>query len=134
MVYLLNIAICIKLCDNGKYTLKCSNSCYKKVYGKKNKISKTTVVNKSKARVQKLTNTGSCANVSKPTDKCYYYRLNGSDSNIIWSCGSGNGEDIEREGRWYKEHWTGFGGKDLYRVDMNGIYRRKNGAGCARKK
>ena len=110
---------CIQDCDGGKYTLKCSKSCYKKVYGKKNKISKTTVVNKSKARVQKLTNTGSCANVSKPTDKCYYYRLNGSDSNIIWSCGS------DKEGRWYNNNWAGFGGKDAYRLDTNGIYRRK---------
>ena len=32
---------CIASCDGGKYTKKCSNKCYKKVYGKSSKTSKT---------------------------------------------------------------------------------------------
>lgn len=34
---------CVNSCDGGKYTKKCSEKCYKKVYGKKSKVSKTTV-------------------------------------------------------------------------------------------
>ena len=116
---------CIQECDGGKYTSKCSNSCYKKVYGKKSKVSKTTVINESKARVQKLTNTGNCANITKPTDQCYYYR--GENGTINWSCGN------TKEGRWYNTNWAGFGGKELYRLDTNGIYRKlqSDGALCS---
>lgn len=32
---------CINQCDGGKYTKKCSNKCYKKVYGKSSKTTKT---------------------------------------------------------------------------------------------
>lgn len=111
---------CIQSCDGGKYTSKCSNSCYKKVYGKNGKVSKTTVISESKARVQKLAETSSCENVAKPTDKCYFYKVNGA---IRWSCGN------TKEGRWYNNNWTGFASKSAYRLDDNGIYRRLHSDG-----
>lgn len=110
---------CVQACDGGKYTSKCSNSCYKKVYGS-TKVSKTGSIN-TNAKVQKLTDAGSCGNISKPNDACYYYH--GENGTINWSCGN------RQEGRWYNNHWTGFGAKSLYRLDINGIYRKLHSDG-----
>ncbi len=112
---------CVQSCDGGKYTSKCSNSCYKKVYGTKSKVTKTTAINESKARVKKLNNAGSCGNIQKPTDNCYF--SHGANGAINWSCGS------SKEGRWYNTNWTGFAPKSSYRLDTNGIYRRLHSDG-----
>lgn len=104
---------CIKKCDGGKYTDKCSEKCYKQIYGKTTKKKTSTT---SSATVKRIAETDdsafSLATCIKESEYggCYY-RKNGG---IYWS------PDTVR-GRWYaiSPH------KDLseYKVFENGIYR-----------
>lgn len=107
---------CVKACDGGKYTDKCSDKCYKKVYGTSN--TKKTNNNGQGYNVSRLAGTEgdpfslkSCIAESK-YDGCYY-RKNGA---IYWE-----GKSNSTPGRWYliSPH------KDLssYGVFGNGIYR-----------
>lgn len=52
---------CISSCDGGKYTQKCIDSCYNKVYDKKNKATKTTSKN-TKQKSTLLNNTNNNKN------------------------------------------------------------------------
>ncbi len=107
---------CINECDGGKYTEKCSNSCYQKVYkNSQNNGEQMSNVNKRTASVQQLAN--GC-NASLPSGG-YYYKQNGE---ILWAGGGW--------ARWYKEHtfgvdW-GIGSIDRYTKTINGIPRGSN--------
>ena len=106
---------CIEECDGGKYTDRCSKSCYKKVYGKSNSKSKKTSTLDLDYSVKKLAdNTDPFSLETCISESAYggcYYRSGGS---IRWSPGT-------VEGRWYKVSPH----KDLseYKVFENGIYR-----------
>ncbi|MBQ3306761.1 MAG: hypothetical protein IJG68_01050 [Bacilli bacterium] len=77
---------CIRSCDGGKYTKKCSNKCYKKVYASKTSTNQNNVV------VRKLSmTTNECLNLNP--EGCYYK----SNGNILWQPGT------YTEGRWYFE-------------------------------
>lgn len=77
---------CISSCDGGKYTQKCINSCYNKIYTKKSKVTKTT----SKTTKQKptmLNNTDNnknnvikLANKAEKTASDPYKNVNGCTS------------------------------------------------------
>lgn len=53
---------CINSCDGGKYTKKCSDKCYSKVYGKKSKVSKTNVDFDSDIAAKKISFPGCSGN------------------------------------------------------------------------
>ena len=82
---------CIKSCDGGKYTQKCSKSCYNEVYGTSSKTKQTTST--TSAKVTQVKNKG-----VKQEDLCsstgYYDRY--SDGKIRW-VGDGYA-------RWYCDH------------------------------
>lgn len=61
---------CISTCDGGKYTQKCINSCYNKVYNKKKKITKTNS-NTTKQQVMLLddTNKNETSSIMRLADK-----------------------------------------------------------------
>lgn len=73
---------CIKKCDGGKYSLKCSNKCYKKVYGKS--ISRKTSGNEI-AYADKLNY--HTANVQKVSGDDTLYTYVCVNNQIIWNVG-----------------------------------------------
>lgn len=116
---------CIQECDGGKYTAKCSNKCYKKVYKQSN--NKLAINYEDGYEVTKLNlsdeEKASCA----ASDGCYYYNGN----TINWKTKE-NGNEF---GRWYRDTnycktdaackaWDGF---DTY-FALNGI---KKGYNCS---
>ena len=121
---------CIKKCDGGKYTQKCSKKCYKQVYGTA-LLEKSSQKGQKNATVKKM-DLSECLRTEKPQFTCYYVR--GENDKINWVCPQGfdcNRPDIY-EGRWYNTHWAGFGGKGNYSLcsgHNDGIYRRKLGNG-----
>lgn len=111
---------CIQECDGGKYTAKCSNKCYKKVYG--SSTNKLSLDYQNQYTVQNLANNnGSCAD----TDGCYYW----SGNSIHWSKGT------SEFGRWYKKSGyctnctAGDGAAGSYYADSDGIRRANYGNG-----
>lgn len=137
-----NFDDCVKACDGGKYTKKCSNKCYKKIYGS----SKTTKLEAERNSfydevARKLNNgdddkgyldyTASCYQSQKNNYGCYFRNSSGG---VYW-VGSGpdysrrawysnGGREIYTAGRWYIEnpgaHWN----YANYTVSMNdGFYR-----------
>lgn len=119
---------CVKACDGGKYTDKCSKSCYKKIYGKSG--SKKTSTLGLDYSVRKLADIEdpeaafsleTCANESA-YHGCYYRTSSGE---IDWY-----GLSNKTPGRWYlvSPH------KDLseYGVFGHGIYRHiwSDGSHC----
>lgn len=83
---------CIRKCDNGKYTQKCANKCYKEVYGSgKNKKLTSTLYNN--ARVLKINNPACPSSVDEISG--YYTRVGGS---ITWV---GTGGYWSKYARWY---------------------------------
>ena len=66
---------CVESCDGGKYSEKCSNSCYNKVYGDKkdNKVNSTSTVNP--------TLLGATLATCKPGQ---YFRYGNKDSRVNW--------------------------------------------------
>lgn len=107
---------CVKQCDGGKYTDKCSKKCYKEVYGNKT-VKKQSNVDLSYAAVEKL------AQNSYDLDECVeksptfdYTQLNDGTSTGVykgcywWDAGRINwkGDIVSKEskhdaapGRWY---------------------------------
>lgn len=111
---------CIQECDGGKYTAKCSNKCYKKVYG--SSTNKLSLDYQNQYTIQNLANNnGSCAD----TDGCYYW----SGNSIHWSKGT------SEFGRWYKKSGyctnctAGDGAAGSYYADSDGIRRANYGNG-----
>jgi len=100
---------CIKSCDGGKYTDKCSKKCYKKVYGTSTN-KKTSNVDRGYT-IEKLsapnTAVGNCAKNSS-FGGCYY-KVGDSVNWYGRSCSYGNycmtGGDRFAPGRWYHQGW-----------------------------
>lgn len=111
---------CIQECDSGKYTAKCSNKCYKKIYG--SSTNKLSLDYQNQYTIQNLANNnGSCAD----TDGCYYW----SGNSIHWSKGT------SAFGRWYKKSGyctdctVGDSASTTYYADSDGIRRANYGNG-----
>ena len=117
---------CIQSCDGGKYTKKCSEKCYKKIYGNTQVTKTTSNIKKNRNLSVRRIVDSQC---KPPKDRCYFTGASGS---IQWKCKdgvacstNGPGADPQYEGRWYNTHWAGFGGKDKYSICAgNGIYKR----------
>ena len=101
---------CIKQCDGGKYSRKCSDKCYKKIYGDSGIVGMNGYF---MADIQKMNSSNKCAD----TDGCYYR----SGDSILWT-----GSKI---GRWYRlsgydTHYYGnesyFNDKGFLRADYGG--------------
>ncbi len=106
---------CVKACDGGKYTDKCSKKCYSKVYGN-DSASKTTTAGREYlterlAYSESAFSLGTCIKESS-YHGCYYR----SGGGINWK-----GQAVSTPGRWYLVYPH----KDLseYAVFGNGIYR-----------
>lgn len=114
---------CIKSCDGGKYTKKCSSKCYNKVYGSTSKTSNNNI-NYSTTKLTNLKDEDADLWKTDPLKHCKnvngggcYYR---DGSTIKWS-GSG-------AGRWYSEGSGRYPGSE-YGVFGNGFYRHVYGDG-----
>ena len=98
---------CIKACDGGKYSQRCSKSCYNKVYGKKGN---TGVANTATAIIERLANT---------SGKGYTRSAEGV---ISWQGGG--------YAQWYWDHEyerTLRDDKGAYGFDSNGFKRKYAG-------
>ena len=86
---------CVKSCDGGKYTKKCSDKCYKKVYGKssKSKASKMAAASVATATLEKTgaTVTATCTReeVANRDPKCYAGKYSYNNGTISWNSASG---------------------------------------------
>ena len=100
---------CIQECDDGKYSRKCSDKCYKEVYGKTKTSSNKTMNNSFKkgvvTKIDNVINLGSVdVLVGKnctDSDGCYYFTPGGV---INWkvSDSNKNSSDVYKKlGRWY---------------------------------
>lgn len=112
---------CVKACDGGKYTEKCSNKCYQKVYGTKGLTKTTTsLYNSSNLELLAVANMSLVDCKEYSTDGGCYYR---DGTGIHWSGGPA-------DGRWYRISAH----KDLseYIIGADGIYRHryKDGSIC----
>lgn len=105
---------CIKSCDGGKYTKKCSNSCYKKVYGS---TSKTSNINSDYSTSKLKEETDEEIWLRSPLEYCMKKNGGGCYSKeggtIKWN-GSG-------AGRWYSlnNYYPG----SEYQAFDDGFYR-----------
>lgn len=102
---------CVKQCDGGKYSQKCSNKCYKKVYGNSSGVFGTNSIN-----------TGAVTNMSIPqgaSSEGYYTREGGE---IVWkSTGS-----QQSYARWYEynDHKAYSNGSGYFYADPGGFKRK----------
>lgn len=73
-----DFAACVNECDGGKYTLKCSKKCYKKVYGTSNNNISSYLYDDYVTEIANIDHTKDC------TDPygCYYQDPNGK---ILWA-------------------------------------------------
>lgn len=128
---------CVKKCDNGKYTKKCSDKCYKQVYG--NSLPAAKVVGEGDDTTStepyftienefiRLHNERYGGDVLAQYNEIskYYYDKNGSGGDIVWvSEPQENGELIP--GRYYYEaNWTRGSTGDFYHYkrDNAGFFR-----------
>ena len=111
---------CVKSCDGGKYTKKCSNKCYKQVYGKASKTSATLYDDVLATRLVADTYTGSLKDCLELNTGGCYDRTNG---NIEWHAGS---TPIRGgEGRWYSENPGGRYHNGTFILDSRGFWRRQ---------
>ncbi len=110
---------CVKECDGGKYSRKCSNTCYEKVYGKKLKVSSAQKTSVSSAVKECARTVG---------DSGCYYRTSTTGS-ITWYGLSGF--DYYQAGRWYRYYPYSWGlpGYSYYIPINDGIYRAHEGSG-----
>ena len=105
---------CIKACDGGKYTDKCSNKCYKKVYGT-DSIKKTSgtelsyadmLDSDSEVKIEQLTADNSQKRPYDPKNPPLHKYYCNSKGNIIWNAGSGrnggNRLSSADDSRWHK--------------------------------
>ena len=120
---------CIQSCDGGKYTSKCSKSCYKKVY-KNSKLKLALSYENDIAQKLSDTNTDldNCINAENSDGGCYYW----SGNSIMWKSKFQGNADFQNDkralGRWYREvNWyTGDVGEGLsFDVSSNGIKTKK---------
>ena len=100
---------CIKSCDGGKYTEKCSNKCYEKVYGSDDEANKMAL-NKETAQVEKL---------AQKVVKTFSYKghFEWSGNSIVWP--------FNTYSRWYKAKqpqrtWCDHGTKNCKTSECSG--------------
>lgn len=105
---------CVKKCDGGKYTDKCSKKCYKEVYGKKG-ATKTDAFLESATVRRTAADKYSLSACIQKNGGCYYR----SGGTVDWS-------PSPPEGRWYTEN--GRPGSTYY-LDGHGIYRELYSSG-----
>ena len=130
---------CVKSCDGGKYTSKCSNKCYKKVYGSKSKKTSADDI----SYVQKLVakdapSVVACREMQdwftvKITGGgygeyrgCYYIDDQGS---IQWSgeIKNNNSSNKYAPGRWYGEASPSYSLAEYIVIYNDGFYRHDYG-------
>jgi hypothetical protein len=112
---------CVQSCDGGKYTDKCTNKCYKKVYG----TSSTSVKKTSNLAIYYVVDKVASFSVDECIQNnpkgCYAY-VNGT---LTWVSGN------QSYGRWYSQAEGNkcYQGKcsGVYDVDSMGIFRRNKG-------
>ena len=131
---------CVKECDGGKYTNKCSTKCYNQVYGKNKSVSKTTgdeiayaqrLEGTTDAKVEKTETkiTKDCSSCGSDCPNLHYCyngskiiwrngrggdRTNCSSSNHYWT-GSGWNYDCKTDPRYHRENsWGWRGGYTVY--------------------
>lgn len=118
---------CVRECDGGKYTPKCSNTCYEKIYGK---TLETYEVNKTAKESEKENTLSSCIS-SSSYHGCYY--RNSLKGSIKWSGQKGHfgrgGVGVYAPGRWYWHHNWGIAGHSYYVPLNDGFYRADQGNG-----
>lgn len=126
---------CIKNCDGGKYSKKCSNKCYQQVYGSISASAKVNSTYFDSLSASKLKSSsvifGNQLDYSNGANLCqgYYDNQNG----IIKWIGTSNGG--KTPGRWYCENnyrWTrhterSCGGYGVYEKD--GFFRQTKDSG-----
>ena len=83
---------CVRKCDGGKYSRKCSNKCYKKVYGNNSSSTNTNYRVDSSSVLRTGADQGKKCEYDN--DGCYYWTNKG---NIHWV------EKSTNRGRWYRE-------------------------------
>ena len=97
---------CIKDCDGGKYTDKCSKSCYKDVYGEiDDSLDLINNIEKTADSSGSWMTYGKFKSVSKAGNKAKDGRINGfyynTGNGVVWRPGG-------TRGRWYFNHSWGF--------------------------
>ena len=126
--------LCVNRCDGGKYTKKCSNKCYKEVYGTSNKLNNNLSINY--ATKLDLDDNGDVSQGVKDCadgsgyDGCYYMKGGYTywyGKGVNKSVGSATGYQNSLNyapGRWYIENEWGWGITPTYHVySRNGIYK-----------
>lgn len=116
---------CVKECDGGKYSKKCTKKCYKKVYGSTT-TTKTSTSNRAYSTTKLSDSDFSLATCQAMNGGGCYQRVDGQ---IYWKSTNNS------EGRWYAIsgwHNTARGRSGEYEVFDNGIYRHvySNGQIC----
>ncbi len=111
---------CIKECDGGKYTSRCSIKCYKKVYPN-SKIKLAVDYSSKIERLSLESELDECIK-SSPDGGCYYY----SGDEIRWKSTYQNGlewsTDVRALGRWYRE--VGWDVSDFVDYGVGGVFGR----------
>ena len=117
---------CVQECDNGKYTKKCSDKCYKEVYGTTAKKSNTNSLSEKisdavsdNLTASKTATYGSLSHCKKQPENengCYFI-----SNGISWSPGYNN----NAPGRWYRHNkWAAtVENPGPYDVREKGFYR-----------
>ncbi|MBR2246985.1 MAG: hypothetical protein IKG58_04115 [Bacilli bacterium] len=108
---------CIKDCDGGKYSRKCSDKCYKKVYGESEKTTNTA-----------MNDVTTSIGATQVASKKYGYNCPDKDGCYYWSGNSINWRSKSSKiGRWYgnydpHQHYC----KKCTYVPVNGIWKATN--------
>ena len=119
-----NFDKCVKNCDGGKYTDKCTNKCYQQVYGKSTTSARKTVTGNEISYATKVYNPYEYSydyptNASR--DECIYKK--DSDNDIIWVTDYQRKDGdtvIACDSTWHRENTWGFSTSD-YQITNNGI-------------
>ncbi len=137
---------CVKACDGGKYTKKCSNSCYSSVYGEVSAGAKVTnalykdaeatlVARRTRRNRPSCTNTVSRAQCKGLVVDGKTYNSTGCyfvSGGIHWYNGTNDGGKAfgGSPGRFYiEETWTPCNPRSEYDVREDGFYRHYLGDG-----
>lgn len=120
---------CIKSCDGGKYTQKCSLKCYKEVY-KKDKNLAISYENMLQNSIERMSYGGLSTCLSVNYDGCYVV----SGGRIEWVANNYGRYNTDALGRYYRESGYNMGliGGGYF-VDYEGFSRAEyaNGAQCS---
>ena len=116
---------CVQSCDGGQYTTKCSNQCYKEVYGTTTKSTKSAK-KQSTTNVEELAATKVAEAYDGSLSACLKLNPAGcytGTGSFEWHKGS---QPIRGgEGRWYSEHPGGTYHNGQYVLDNRGFWRHQ---------